>query len=237
MGKVEQMIASIDARLCALGSEAGIASARRFFKEDVDPYGVTAPQIRALARELYGEVKTWPLAERNKLCTGLWRNRKLESGGLAAVLYARFGKQCGRCEFKLFETWIDKYVSNWAHTDTVCTLLTEAAIRNEPELARELLAWTASNNRWKRRAAAVSLVKAGRRGEHLDTILEVAARMMEDRDEMVQKGVGWMLKETHARQPRPVVEFLEKWKERTSRLLLRYAAEKMNTAERKRVLE
>lgn len=237
MGKVEEMIASVDARLCALGSEAGIASARRFFKEDVDPYGVTAPQIRALARQLYVEVKTWPLAERNNLCTAPWRNRKLESGGLAAVLYARFGKQCRRCEFKLFETWIDKYVSNWAHTDAVCTLLTEASIRNEPELARELVAWTASKNRWKRRAAAVSLVKAGRRGEHLDTILEVAARMMEDRDVMVQKGVGWLLKETHARQPRPVVEFLEKWKERTSRLLLRYAAEKMNAAERKRVLE
>jgi len=237
MGKVEETIASIDARLCALGSEAGIASARRFFKEEVDPYGVTAPRIRALARELYGEVKTWPLAERNRLCTGLWRSKKLESGGLAAVLYARFAKQCGRCEFNLFETWIDKYVSNWAHTDTVCTLLTEAAIRNEPELALELLAWTASKNRWKRRAAAVSLVKAGRRGEHLETILEVAARMMEDRDEMVQKGVGWLLKETHARHPHAVVGFLEKWKARTPRLLLRYAAEKMNPSERKRVLE
>jgi 3-methyladenine DNA glycosylase AlkD len=54
---------------------------------------------------------------------------------------------------------------------------------------------------------------------------------------MVQKGVGWLLKETHARQPKAVVEFLEKWKKRTSRLLLRYAAEKMSEAERKRVLQ
>ncbi len=237
MGHVEEMLARIDGRLGAWGSEEGIRSARRFFREPVDPYGVGAPRIRALARELYGEVKAWPAAERNKLCTALWRTGKLESGGLAAVLYARFGKQCGRCEFRLFETWIDKYVSNWAHTDSACTLLTEAAIRNEPELARELVGWTGSKNRWKRRAAAVSLVKAGRRGEHLETILEVAERLMEDRDEMVQKGVGWLLKETHARQPKAVVEFLEKWKKRTSRLLLRYAAEKMSEAERKRVLQ
>lgn len=237
MGHVKELLGRIDGRLRALGTEAGIASARRFFKEAVDPYGVSAPQIRALAREVYGEVKTWPLAERNKLCTGLWKTGKLESGGLAGYLYARFGKQCGRCEFKLFETWIDIYVSNWAHTDAVCTLLTEAAIRNEPELVQELAAWTKSKNRWKRRAAAVSLVKAGRRGEHLETILDVAGRMMEDRDEMVQKGVGWLLKETHARRPREVVEFLEQWKGRTSRLLLRYAAEKMSASERKRVLE
>jgi 3-methyladenine DNA glycosylase AlkD len=60
---------------------------------------------------------------------------------------------------------------------------------------------------------------------------------MGDEDEMVQKGVGWLLKETHAKRPGEVVVFLEKWKGRTSRLLLRYAAEKMNAAERKRVLE
>ena len=77
-------------------------------------------------------------------------------------MYARFGKQCGRCEFQLFEKWIDRYVSNWAATDTVCTLLVEASIRNEPGLARELVAWTSSKNRWKRRAAAIGLVKAER---------------------------------------------------------------------------
>ncbi|MFN7932827.1 MAG: DNA alkylation repair protein [Bryobacteraceae bacterium] len=237
MSRVDEMLSRVDARLRELGSAEGIATARRFFKEPVDPYGVAAPQIRALGRELYGEVKAWPVAERNKLCTELWKTGKLESGGLVAYFYARFGKQCGRCEFQLFEKWIDRYVKNWAHTDAVCTLLMEAAIRNEPELARELLAWTESKNRWKRRAAAVSLVKAGRRGEHLETILKVAGRMMEDGDEMVQKGVGWLLKETHERHPREVVAFLEKWKARTSRLLLRYAAEKMNAAERKRVLE
>ncbi|MBL8174403.1 MAG: DNA alkylation repair protein [Bryobacterales bacterium] len=236
MSNVEEMAARIDARLRALGSPRGIAAARRFFKEEVDPYGVSAPQIRELAREIYREAKAWPAAHRNKLCTALWRNGKLESGAFVAYFYARFAKQCGHCEFKLFETWIDKYVSNWAHTDSVCTLLTEASIRNEPALALQLPAWTASKNRWKRRAAAVSLVKAGRRGEHLETILHVAGLMIEDKDEMVQKGVGWLLKETHQTHPSAVVEFLHTQKARAPRLLLRYAAEKMTAAERKRVL-
>lgn len=237
MGQVQQMVERIGVELRNLGSPEGIAAARRFFKEAVDPYGVSAKQVKQVERGVYPQVKLWPLADRNKLCTELLKQGKLENGALVAYLYARFAKQCTRCEFKLFETWIDRYVHNWAHTDAICTLLTEAAIRNEPELVHELAAWTQSKNRWKRRAAAVSLVKAGRRGEHTKVILDVAASLIQDPDEMVQKGTGWLLKETYGKQPRQVVEFLEKWKYRTSRLLLRYAAEKMTPADRKRVLE
>jgi 3-methyladenine DNA glycosylase AlkD len=53
---------------------------------------------------------------------------------------------------------------------------------------------------------------------------------------MVQKGVGWLLKETYPKQPREVVEFLQPWKARAPRLLLRYAAEKMTARDREAVL-
>ncbi len=59
---------------------------------------------------------------------------------------------------------------------------------------------------------------------------------MTDEDDMVQKGVGWLLKETYPKRPREVVAFLEPWRGRTSRLLLRYAAEKMTPADRGEVL-
>lgn len=230
------MLARIEAELQRLGSPAGVQSVLRYFKEPVDPYGIPAPQIRQLARGVYLEVKHWPVSARNKLCTALMRNGKLESGSLAACLYARFARQCSRCEFKLFESWIDRYVHNWAHTDAIGTTLIEACIRNEPPLVEQLPAWAQSKNRWKRRAAAVSLAKAARRGEHTGVIFAVAGRLMEDRDEMVQKGVGWLLKETYPPKPAETVAFLHPWKDRSARLLLRYAAEKMTPQDRKRVL-
>ena len=61
----------------------------------------------------------------------------------------------------------------------------------------------------------------------LEEALSVADRLMEDPDEMVQKGVGWMLKETSRRHPDEVRDYLLKWRQRTSALILHYASEKL----------
>lgn len=233
---IDSMLASVRGELKRLGSQERIEGAQRFFKEPLDLYGVNAPDVRKLAQRIYPDVKTWKPADRNKLCTELFSSGKFEEGGVAIYLYSRFAKQCERCEFQLFERWIDRYVHNWAHTDGICTLLTAASIRNDASLITELHTWTQSKNRWKRRAAAVSLVKAAGRGRHTDAIFEIAAKLMEDSDEMVQKGTGWLLKETYPLKPLETVRFLEHWRTRTSRLLLRYAAEKMTAEDKRKVL-
>lgn len=52
---------------------------------------------------------------------------------------------------------------------------------------------------------------------------------------MVEKGVGWLLKETYPKRPRETVDFLVPRRGRATRLTLRYSAEKM-TAEDKRIV-
>jgi 3-methyladenine DNA glycosylase AlkD len=119
----------------------------------------------------------------------------------------RFAKQCGAREFALFTRWLDRYVDNWAHTDGLSLWLLGASIANDPSLVDKLDSWTRSNNRWKRRAAAVALVYSAKRGEHTRAILRIAAPLIEDGDDMVQKGVGWLLKETYPKNPAEVVRF------------------------------
>ena len=193
---------------------------------------VRAAQVRKLAAAVYPKVKNWPLADRNRFCNELWKSGTDEEGNLAIYLYRHFRKQCASCEFHLFEKWIDRYVNNWGHCDGVAHYLISASIENEPELAAFLPPWTASANRWKRRAAAVSLVHAGRRGVHTALILEIAERMLPDEDDLVRKGVGWLLKEAYAAKPREVVRFLKLRSRQTPRIVLRIAAEKMPPADR-----
>jgi 3-methyladenine DNA glycosylase AlkD len=88
----------------------------------------------------------------------------------------------------------------------------------------------------KRRAAAVALVYSAKRGEHTRAILRIAAPLIEDEDDMVQKGVGWLLKETYPKKPVEVVRFLVANRAKTTRLVLRYAAEKMTASDKARVL-
>ena len=44
---------------------------------------------------------------------------------------------------------------------------------------------------------------------------------------MVQKGVGWLLKEASKKHPKEMREYLIKWKPKTSALILCYASEKL----------
>ncbi len=118
-----------------------------------------------------------------------------------------------------------------AHCDGVSLL--GAAVRNEPRLAEELLPWTESPHPWKRRAAAVALVGEAKQGRQRNAILAIADRLLDD---MVQKAVGWLLKETYPRQAAAVVNFHRKRRHRAARIVLRYAAEKMTRQHREQVL-
>ena len=53
---------------------------------------------------------------------------------------------------------------------------------------------------------------------------------------MVQKGVGWVLKETYPKKPAAVMRFLLPRAARAPRLVLRLAAEKMTASDRARLL-
>jgi 3-methyladenine DNA glycosylase AlkD len=195
-----------------------------------------APQIHRIARDLYPRVKKMSVADRDRLSNELWASRKFEEGALVCYLYRRFAKQCGAREFALFTRWLDRYVDNWGLTDGLSLWLLGASIKNDPALIDKLDAWTHSKNRWKRRAAAVALVYSAKRGEHTRAILRIAAPLIEDEDDMVQKGVGWLLKETYPKKPVAVVRFLTENREKTTRLVLRYAAEKMTSTDKTRVL-
>lgn len=207
-----------------------------FFKEEVASYGVRTVQLHRIVRDLYKRVKAWKPADRNRLCTEMWKNGKLEESGAVCHLYRRFASQCGECEFRLFERWLDRYVDTWATCDGLSTWLFAASLQNEPKLIGELAGWTQSPNRWRRRSAAVSLLQEAKAGRNLEAILDISDRLAEDRDDMVEKGVGWLLKEAYPKQPAAVVGFLRANRGRFSRTTLRYAAEKMTAAHRSVVL-
>jgi len=82
----------------------------------------------------------------------------------------------------------------------------------------------------------VSVVVPARRGMYLTESFRVADKLMADEEDMVRKGVGWLLKEHTAHQPDEVVDYLKSWTARTSRLVLRYATEKLPPERRNEVL-
>jgi 3-methyladenine DNA glycosylase AlkD len=225
----EELAANVRQQLESAADADFARGVRNFFKEPVDPWGVRSVDVQRISRYTYGEVKQWPLPQRNKFCDILWRGR-FEEGVLVCHVYRRFGSTCGRCEFKLFERWIDRYVENWAHADGVASWLLAACVANDPALKAELPAWTRSGNRWKRRASIVALLQEAKKGRNSEQILDIATMLRTDPDDMVRKGVGWVLKEAYPKRPEEVFAFLKELE--FPRLVVRYAAEKMSKQHR-----
>jgi 3-methyladenine DNA glycosylase AlkD len=96
-----------------------------------------------------------------------------------------------------------------------------------PGKIADLKKWAKSKNRWMRRAAAVSLIVPARKGLFLSDIFEIAGLVLQDADDMVQKGYGWMLKSASQAYQKEVFDFVVTNKALMPRTSLRYAIEKM----------
>jgi 3-methyladenine DNA glycosylase AlkD len=96
-----------------------------------------------------------------------------------------------------------------------------------PELLSGLKRWAKSENRWVKRASAVSLIVPARKGKFLEDIFEIADILHSDKDDMVQKGYGWMLKAASSVHQQRVFDYVFRKKSSMPRTSLRYAIEKM----------
>ena len=214
------------------------AGQERFFKEEVKFIGCSLWGARKVAKKYKKMLKEygWTYDDMLALAGALMKKDTFEEKTVALAIVQDNAKNFRKRDFKLFESWLGKHVTNWAHTDHIAPHITGPMVERWPELQSSVFRWTKSKNRWMRRAAAVSYVIHGRRGRFHKQIFKTADAMLDDSDDMVQKGVGWMLKEASNYDEKAVVRYLLPRTNKTSRLVLRYATEKVSAKNRKLVL-
>jgi 3-methyladenine DNA glycosylase AlkD len=127
----------------------------------------------------------------------------------------------------VFRKWLDEYVDDWIDCDDHCIHVIGEFFLKYPETANEVLRWTTSANCWVRRGAAVSLVLPVRRGENIALLLQVADLLLNDEEDLVRKGYGWLLKVASIRYPEEVFSYVMDRREKMPTLALRYAIEKL----------
>ncbi len=212
-------------------------SQQRFSREPVRSIGVLTPDVRRLATSAAHEYRQARLTfdEILEIADALWRGGILEERSLAILLLAKFERHLERRHWRHFDTYVDS-LSNWGETDGLCGYVLAPLLEREPRLLTRLKPWTRSRNRWRRRAAAVALVPAVRRGGHHELAYAICDRLADDRDDLVEKGVGWLLKEMSRTQPQSVADYLLANAQVLSRTTIRYAAEKLPAQLRERVM-
>ena len=218
------------------GSAEHAAGVQWFFKDAIKSRGWYTADLRRAAVRLRREVrKEQGLDFLVEVADQLFSGPVLEEKIAAVFLLEKLDAEFGDREFKLFETWLDR-IGSWADHDALVHCLIAPMIASKPERARLVFRWAKSPNRWRRRAACVALIRGARARMFFPEITELSDSLLTDQDDMVQKGLGWLLRETAKFDARRTITYLMEIRGRAPRLVLRTACETLPLPERKRVL-
>jgi len=202
-------------------------SGERFFKEDVKLYGIKSANVSRISKEHYKNITDKSKSQIFSLCNELWKSGYMEESFVACNWAYNVRKQFEPDDFDIFEKWVSTYVGNWASCDTLCNHTVGTFVEMYPEYLSGLKKWAQSKNRWVKRASAVSLILPARRGKFLEDIFIIADILHSDKDDMVQKGYGWMLKAASEAHQKDVFNYVMRKKHTMPRTSLRYAIEKL----------
>jgi 3-methyladenine DNA glycosylase AlkD len=223
----KDVLAAVRKELNNLVDEKTAGQYKCFFKEDVKFYGVKNGLVEKMAGIYFKEVKPLGKQEVFNLCEELLKSGYSEESFIACDWAYRFHTEFQPEDFFTFERWVKTYVSNWATCDTLCNHTIGAVVDQYPQYLENLKQWAKSDNRWVKRASAVTLILPARQGKFLKDILEIADILLLDKDDMVQKGYGWMLKDASKQHQVEIFYYVMKNKKVMPRTALRYAIERM----------
>jgi len=205
----------------------------RYFKTGKGEYGegdkflgVMVPNSKIVAKKF----KDLPLEDLLKLLHSEWHEERLVA---VFILVLKFEKGSEDAKKEIYDLYLEntKYVNNWDLVDSSSEFIVGPYLRDKP---KDILFKLAKSDLvWERRIAMLATFDYIRHGEN-KVAFEIAEILLEDEHDLIQKAVGWMLKEIGKRSGIEVEEeFLKKHYKRMPRTMLRYSIEKFPEEKRK----
>ena len=218
------------------GSAPHAEGVQHFFKEEIKSRGWYTGELRKVAvRFRRAIVREQGLPFLIKVADDLFSGDVLEEKVFAVLLLEKLTDQFSDREFRLFESWL-KRISSWAEHDGLVHYLIAPLIAAQPSRLKNVFRWADSPDRWHRRAACVALIQGTRQKMFFPQIVRLSNRLLADKDDMVQKGLGWLLRETAKADAKRTVPYLMRIRGKAPRLVLRTACETLPLNIKKRIL-
>jgi len=202
-------------------------SFQRFFKEQIKVYGVKTEIVGKIAKKYWPRTKTFDKQTIFELCEELYRSDYNEEAFIVAFWLPNYIENLEPSDLATFKRWIETYINNWAKCDGFFNHTVGDLIEKYPEIVGEIKSWAKSENRWLKRASAVSLIVPAKKGLFLQDAFAISDVLLTDGDDMVQKGYGWLLKEESRKHQKAVFDYVVKNRKDMPRTALRYAIELM----------
>ena len=222
----------VRAALAALADPGAAAGSARYFKTGPGQYGegdlfigVKVPAVRAVVKQFRG----LPLDEVDALLNDAEHEHRL--AGLL-VLVAAYPTSPADVVDRYLAAVRRGRVNNWDLVDASSEfILGPWLLERDRGVLREL---AASDSLWERRVAVLATFDFLKHGD-ASTTLELAETLLGDREDLMQKAVGWMLRETGKRVSRETLTgFLDRHAAAMPRTMLSYATEHLDAEDRAR---
>ena len=220
-------------RLKAHQSDAELKKIQRYFKSGEGDYGhgdkfmgVKMGTLFAIAKD-FGEM---PIEEIEKLLEN--PIHEVRAGAVSIMDKASRNKKISKERLKdFFELYMRRHdrINNWDLCDLGCLYMTGSYLYDKPHDILYKLA--SSKNIWERRTAILSTCYFIRQGDMTDTF-KIAEILVDDKEDLIHKATGWMLRFAGAKDRKRLITFLDKYAATMPRTLLRYSIEHFNKKEK-----
>jgi len=222
-------------RLRGLADSVIAEHSQRFFKTGKGEYGegdkflgIRVPVLRKQAKQC----QNLSLNEIKDLLQSSFHEERL---GALFMLVARFSRGNSEEKTVIFELYLKhtKYINNWDLVDSSAHHIVGAYLEKRDKQPIYKLAQ--SDNLWERRIAMLSTFHQIKKND-FDDALKIATILKNDREDLIHKAVGWMLREIGKRNISVEKAFLKEHYKEMPRTMLRYAIEKFPEPDRKNYL-
>lgn len=201
-----------------------------------DFYGVRTSINRDISLKYFQLIKECDREKVLRLCKKLLESGIHEKKTIAFDWAFRLKDKYIENDYYLFESWLYKYINNYGLCDDLCKHALGEIIYQYPSFMSKFYQWIKEDNFWIRRGALVTLIYLVKKIDVLDISFDICKKLLDDREDLVHKGFGWLLKELSENYEDNVFNFLNEYKERIPRIALRYAIEKMPEEKKQKVL-
>ncbi len=192
---------------------------------------------RNIAKAYKKEISNLGITDIYILCESMLETRNREETTIAYQIIYDNCKKYDENTFDIFEKWLYEYIEDWWDCDDFMTHAFQDVLMKYPKNLSKIKKWVIHEKFAVRRSAAVILLRpAQKRLLEENTIFEICDLLIDDTNYLVQKGYGWLLKESSKTYHDSVIQYLENNVSRMSRTAFRYALEKLPKEEKERLM-
>ena len=205
------------------------ARTRRFFTENPPILGTPSGLSEQLGKELSLQVRrAGELADAVWLAGQLFSSGYMEEGACSNALLEPFHKRFSLADWPLFDNWLDDFTC-WSTTDSFCLKVAAHVVLRSDSPVDWLMRWAQADLIWKRRACLVSLIRCVCVTREVDLALTLCDALLADEQALVQKAIGWLLKELCKGDQAATERYLQTRAAHLRRSIVSYAREGFKT--------